>query len=134
MRYALRKSVVRVPRTVCLLFIQQSAGAVLIFPQNFTRVGDELSTFLDELMRPVIVFGGDVAGNFSETYYDSIPNGKYMLDLASSNRLMLQGEGVPEENISLSGICTKCSNDLFFSHRGQNGKSGTLGGIICIKD
>lgn len=75
----------------------------------------------------------DVALKFESRYYIEKENGKYMLDLGKANYELLAECGVPEKNISLSGICTKCNNDLFFSHRGQNGKSGTLGGIICMK-
>jgi len=76
---------------------------------------------------------GDVAEQFDEKYYTAKDGGKYMLDLEKANFDMLLNLNIPEENISVSGICTKCNNDLFFSHRGQGGKSGTLGGIICIK-
>jgi len=41
-------------------------------------------------------------------------------------------EGVEEENIVLSGICTKCNKDIFFSHRGDNGRTGTMVGIMKI--
>ena len=74
----------------------------------------------------------DVALKFDECFYDYKGGGKYMLDLSAVNRSLLMKCGVPDENISLSGVCTKCRNDLFFSHRGQGGKSGTLGGIICM--
>lgn len=77
---------------------------------------------------------GDVALRFDEKYYIKKPLSKYMLDLGRVNYDLIKECGVNEENISLSGICTKCNNDLFFSHRGQNGKSGTLGGIICMRD
>lgn len=76
----------------------------------------------------------DVALNFSSDCFTKKADGKYMLDLALANKLLLINAGVPAENIEISGICTKCNNDLFFSHRGQNGKSGTLGGIICISE
>ena len=77
---------------------------------------------------------GDVAKQFDEKYYTAKENGKYMLDLSMANSDMLQICGVKKEHISVSGICTRCNNELFFSHRGQNGKSGTLGGIICMKE
>lgn len=73
----------------------------------------------------------DVAKKFERVYYKEKTGGKYMLDLGKINFDMINNCGVPEKNVSLSGICTKCRNDLFFSHRGQGGKSGTLGGIIC---
>lgn len=76
----------------------------------------------------------DVAEKFSEKYYVSKGGGKYMLDLAAVNTDLIAECGVSRKNISVSDICTRCNNALFFSHRGQNGKSGTLGGIICMKE
>ena len=75
----------------------------------------------------------DVALKFGNKYYESCENGKYMLDLASVNCDLVKMCNVPSENISISLMCTKCNNDLFFSHRGQNGKSGTLAGVICMR-
>lgn len=73
----------------------------------------------------------DVALNFDEKSYTKKENGKYMLDLEAVNTDILRNAGV--KNISVSRICTKCNNDMFFSHRGQRGRSGTLGGIICMR-
>ena len=77
---------------------------------------------------------GDVALQFDKKHYTEKPDGKYMLDLQQANFDIIADAGVPSENISASDICTKCRNDLFFSHRGQKGTSGTLGGIIAIND
>lgn len=77
---------------------------------------------------------GDVALQFDKKYYIAKGNGKYMLDLTAVNFDMLVLCGVKRKHIEVSNICTMCNNDLFFSHRGQNGKSGTLGGIICMKE
>lgn len=76
----------------------------------------------------------DVALQFEEKYYDDCKNGKYMLDLAEVNRDLLKDCGIADENVSVCDMCTMCNNDIFFSHRGQNGKSGTLAGIICMRD
>lgn len=73
----------------------------------------------------------DVALNFDDKFYAKKDNGKFMLDLEAVNADILKNAGVT--NTETSGICTKCNNDMFFSHRGQNGKSGTLGGIICMR-
>lgn len=61
------------------------------------------------------------------------PNGKYMLDLKKITMAQLIEKGVREENIENSNICTCCRNDMFFSHRKQNGTSGLLGGFIQMK-
>ena len=76
----------------------------------------------------------DVALKFDKKYYDTCENGKYMLDLAQVNRDLIMECGVRNEKISVSDMCTKCNNELFFSHRGQNGKSGTLAGVICMRE
>ena len=76
----------------------------------------------------------DVALRFDSEFYTDKGDGKYMLALDSVNKSQIEKCDVPTENVWVSDICTKCNNDLFFSHRGQGGKSGTLGGIICMKE
>lgn len=75
----------------------------------------------------------DVAFQFGEKYRIPKGNGKYMLDLGKVNFDLITSCGVGKENVSISSICTRCNNELFFSHRGQNGKSGTMGGVICMR-
>ena len=58
---------------------------------------------------------------------------KYHFDLWTINKYILLNEGLKEENIEISELCTKCNNDLFFSHRGQKGKRGLMSGIIMMK-
>lgn len=55
---------------------------------------------------------------------------KYHIDLWKINKFNMIEEGMDEENIEISGLCSKCHNDLFFSHRGQKGKRGLMAGII----
>lgn len=57
---------------------------------------------------------------------------KYHFDLWAINKYIMLRAGLKEENIEISGLCTKCNNDLFFSHRGQNGKRGLMSGIIMM--
>lgn len=58
---------------------------------------------------------------------------KYNFDLWEINKYILVNEGLKQENIEISELCTKCNNDLFFSHRGQKGKRGLMSGIIMMK-
>lgn len=46
-----------------------------------------------------------------------IPEGKYHLDLFEANHMTLMREGVPEEHIALSNVCTRCNADIFYSYR-----------------
>ena len=58
---------------------------------------------------------------------------KYMLDLWEANRHVLMEAGVLSENIFISGLCTMCRQDLFFSHRATNGKRGSMAGFIMLR-
>ncbi|HHZ03231.1 MAG TPA: peptidoglycan editing factor PgeF [Tissierellia bacterium] len=81
----------------------------------------------------------DVAHIFLETNssYENfmVKKGKkYHFDLWEINKYNMVKEGMNEENIEVSGLCTKCHNHLFFSHRGQKGKRGLMAGIIMMKN
>ena len=58
--------------------------------------------------------------------------GKYMLDLTETNKRILMAAGVPEENITKSDVCTRCSHDLIWSHRATNGRRGGMCAILSI--
>lgn len=49
------------------------------------------------------------------------------LDLRLLIQRDLESLGVPTENIEVMPHCPRCNNDLFFSHRGQNGTAGRFG-------
>ena len=69
----------------------------------------------------------------AEDYFYKKDNGKFMLDLWAINKDQFLDMGVSVENITVSNICTKCNNDIFFSHRGDNGKTGSLAAIMELK-
>ena len=60
-------------------------------------------------------------------------NGKYMLDLAAANRLILLHSGIAPENIDASDICTCCNSTELHSHRASRGRRGNLAAIIELK-
>jgi polyphenol oxidase len=53
------------------------------------------------------------------------------LDLVAANRAILLEAGVPARQISASGFCTACRNDIFFSYR-REGRTGRLLGVIGL--
>ncbi len=59
-------------------------------------------------------------------------NGKYMADLALTNKLLLINAGVKEENITVSDLCTRCNAELLWSHRATGGKRGTMAAFMKI--
>ncbi len=58
--------------------------------------------------------------------------GRWNLDLWAANRQSLIEAGVLAENISVSGMCTRCNQDMLFSYRGDKGVSGRLAAIIRL--
>lgn len=60
-------------------------------------------------------------------------NGKYMLDLQTANRIILENAGVPFENICISDLCTCCNSQYFHSHRATGGSRGNLAAVIALK-
>jgi polyphenol oxidase len=54
------------------------------------------------------------------------------LDLIAANRAVLIEAGVPAENISISGFCTACRTDLFFSYRRER-NTGRMIAAIAIR-
>lgn len=65
--------------------------------------------------------------------YTGFINGKYHIDLQGIIRQVLTDAGVLNENITVSGVCTKCNKDIFFSYRGDNQKTGSLAAIMMLK-
>ncbi|NLZ54786.1 MAG: peptidoglycan editing factor PgeF [Thermoanaerobacteraceae bacterium] len=59
--------------------------------------------------------------------------GKWMLDLVLTNKRQLEEVGIMPQNITESGFCTACNNDLFFSYRKDKGKTGSLSAVIQLK-
>jgi polyphenol oxidase len=59
---------------------------------------------------------------------------KWMLDLPEANRRQLLDCDIPEINIELSGYCTMCHQDIFFSHRGAGGITGRQINFMMIKE
>lgn len=58
--------------------------------------------------------------------------GKYHADLTGMNREILENAGILPEHIDICESCTMCGTETFFSHRGMNGKRGTMGAGIVI--
>lgn len=60
--------------------------------------------------------------------------GRWMLDLPSLNRQHLVAAGMLPENIDMSGLCTSCRRDLFYSHRGEQGRTGRHLNFLMLRE
>lgn len=52
-------------------------------------------------------------------------------DLWEANRWQLAQAGVRQ--IEVVGVCTSCRRDLFFSHRGDHGRTGRFGAVVMLR-
>jgi len=78
--------------------------------------------------------GEDVAKHFFDHRDSFTQKGdKFMLDLPYLNKIQLLKAGLIEENIEMSGICTTCEVDDYFSYRKEQGCSGRFMSMIGLK-
>jgi YfiH family protein len=61
---------------------------------------------------------------------DKPDNGRPYFDLPQANHHNLAQAGV--QHIELSGLCTACRTDLFFSPRAERGKTGRFGAVLML--
>jgi YfiH family protein len=73
-------------------------------------------------------FGADEAVAFLKKQDDD----EGVLDLWACNERQLSRAGVRDENIETAGICTVCQNDVYYSHRAENGQTGRFANIITL--
>lgn len=70
---------------------------------------------------------------YSTGYCIKINDEKWRIDLRSIIKNTLIQSGISEKSICISTMCTKCNNDLFYSHRRDNNRRGTMASIMQIK-
>lgn len=58
-------------------------------------------------------------------------DGHFYFDLPEANRRNLQRAGV--QHIEMSGLCTACRTDWFYSHRAEKGRTGRFGTIFILE-
>jgi len=58
-------------------------------------------------------------------------HGKIHFNLWEANRLLLERAGVGQ--IEVSGICTACHKDDWYSHRAEKGRTGRFGALISLQ-
>ena len=74
---------------------------------------------------------------FTETYHEHADKllihreGHIYFDLWQANELTLKNAGV--RSIEISGLCTACHPEDWFSHRAEKGKTGRFGALIGLK-
>ena|SRR6218665_1264341 len=77
--------------------------------------------------------GEEVAAHFDASLkrFDADKQ-KWFVDLKGANAAQLKAFGIPAEHIEITGRCTVNDNDLFFSHRKEQGKTGRMMAVIGL--
>lgn len=70
--------------------------------------------------------------SWSKEYCRKIDGGKWYINLQGIITRTLVNSGIIGDNICVSGVCTKCNKDVFFSHRGDKGRTGSMAAIMQI--
>ena len=73
-------------------------------------------------------------GEAIDEFFRHKHGGKPYCNLAAMNKSFLAAAGIPEKNITVSGLCTNCNPGLFYSHRRSGGKRGTMAGFIGMRE
>ncbi len=78
--------------------------------------------------------GKEVAQHFFDVPESfTVKNIKYMLDLPYLNKQQLLEAGVQETNIEMSGVCTACKKNRFFSYRKEDCCTGRFMSLIGME-
>ncbi len=100
-------------------------------PANIhAAIGPAIDKCCFEVGSEVIDAVNRLLGREATEFYDAKENGKFMLDLRGVVKERLLQLGLSGDNISLTGGCTMCHPERYFSHRASNGERGSLACII----
>jgi YfiH family protein len=74
-------------------------------------------------------FGASLGTSASD--HLSTVDGRTHLDLWSASRALLMEEGV--RSVEVSGVCTACDLGNWYSHRGEDGRTGRLAAMVSLR-
>ena len=61
-----------------------------------------------------------------------LPTGKFRVDLKALNAKRLESAGLDPEHIAISGDCTACLPEKYWSHRATGGVRGSQAAVIQL--
>ncbi len=65
-------------------------------------------------------------------FIEVLPTGKFHIDLKGMNARRLEHAGLTAEHIAVSGECTMCLPDKYWSHRATHGERGSQAAMIAV--
>ncbi|HPQ43266.1 MAG TPA: peptidoglycan editing factor PgeF [Syntrophales bacterium] len=116
-----------------------AARAVGVFMREFASTPADILAVIGPSIGPCCYEVDDVvlhsfdSDRLSSFFSRGERGGRWMLDLSAANRVQLLDVGVPSNNILSAPVCTSCSTDTFFSHRGEHGNTGRQLNFIMLR-
>jgi len=104
--------------------------AVSEMQNHFNSKTSDILSFIGPSIGPCCY---EVSHEVLAQFPDSCVN-KNHLDLWKANVLQLEMSGLDSNKIFVSGICTKCHANLFFSHRASGGKTGRMLAVFGFRN
>lgn len=104
-------------------------------PENITvvigpSICKECYEVSDEVIDDIKILCKQLNINVSDKMIDDSNN--HHVDLKEINKQVLISKNVKEENICVTNLCTKCREDLFYSHRRDGINRGSQAGIMML--
>ena len=113
-----------------VLKLQESFGCA---PQNlYAAIGPCIGQCCFETDGDVPAAMQDALGQEAEAFLRK-EGKKWHVDLAGLNELWLLRAGIPADHIDVSGLCTACRADLFWSHRKMGFARGLQAALITCR-
>jgi len=94
-------------------------------------IGPSIAVHHYEVGKNVVELARKTFGQQAEAFLPS-QNGSTYFDLWAANRFLLAQAGI--QQIEITGQCTACHPEDWFSHRGEQGKTGRFGALIALRD
>lgn len=102
-------------------------------PSNIcAAIGPSISKMVYEVDRPVLETFYQTF-SFADRVITKTDTEHGMLDLWEANRLQLLEAGILDFHIDVSGLCTFQNRQMFFSHRGDGGKTGRNAAVLMMQ-
>lgn len=95
-------------------------------------IGPSIGPCCYEVDDRVLVPIGEAFGSSAASLTEETRSGHARLNLWEANRISLLEAGLLPENILVSGLCTACHTDWFFSHRAEHGRTGRMMAVLTL--
>lgn len=95
-------------------------------------IGPSIGPCCFEVDSPVANEFIDTWPEYGDRIVRSSGKAKFTVDLWEANRIQLEELGVPNNNIITAALCTSCNTDIFFSHRKEKGRTGSMAAVLML--